>query len=199
MTEDNALTTMDANLNPVNAFKFRLDDQEMIGHITGLSFPVGTTKTDLKGDIPVANPTNPSSKVEVIGVIEDVKWNGGQTDALVVGMRVSPTNKGKIAAAFGPEGGADVDVQFDLYEYDHNGNKYFPALSSDNKMLQCKITQGTKVKVGNKKETDVEQPVNFRVELSMTPKPSNGDQNMKVATSLTDKFMRQFGIPVQAG
>jgi len=197
--EQTAFSVMDAALDPVHAIKFRLDDQELIGHVTGLSFPVGPTKTELMGDIPVADPTNPSSKVEVVGVIEDIKWSGGQTDPLDLRMRVSPTNKGKIASAFGPEGGADVEIMFALYEYDHANNKYFTALSSDSKLVKGKVTQGTKVSVGNKKETDIEQPVNFSVQISITPKLDSGDQSLQVATSMSDKFMRQFGVPVKAG
>jgi hypothetical protein len=188
-------TIIDTQCDAQEAYKFNPGKHKIVGHLQALSF-TGANKT-LAQDTPLSDPTNPTTKTNVTGVIDYIKWEGGETDPIYLSFRVSPANRGDILEAVSSKGGgAELSVQFSVYAFDHTQKVYYSWVNTDGQDVTGKIALNTKVEIAAQPNVDIEQPSNYSITLVMSPKSDGADQSLNVATSVSQKTVHQFGILV---
>lgn len=176
-----------------NAYNFNINYRLPLGYITQLDFTGSGTK--LTADTEIADPENPDQKVKVLGVMDGlICWEGGPADSIEIIFRVSSKNKAIIRnCVTSLTGGADVDAAWVLTDYDSEGKKYFKKFHTDGKAVKLVITNGTKVDVNEIPNTDVIQPQNYTVAISLTAKGEAGKQELFCAEDISHKVTRQLG------
>lgn len=186
-------TQIRSDCNYAHAMKFNVSNTDMLGHVLGMSFTAsGNT---LEPSLKVSDPLNPSSQVPVVGVVSFIHWEGGPTDPLTVRFLVPSKNRSKIKEALSSTtGGSDLSINFNIFEFDEDAKKYFLRLHSDNKDIQARIAEGTKMDVKDVADKLVLQPPIYMVDLTMSFKSNAGSQQLCCATSTNVKFTRQVGV-----
>ena len=190
---DNYFDLVDEVCSSEVAFNFSVGKQVRVGHVTALTFTISSKS--LKADTEVKDPTNPDSAVQAVASVDCIRWDGNPTHAIHMIGRLSPENKGLMKDALASSnGGADVSVKFDIYEYDFTAKKYFKMFTTDGADLKCIITENTKVRVGSDLALDVTQPPNFTFDIQLTGKGEK--QKLIFSASASSKINRDFGTKV---
>lgn len=167
---------------------------ERLGHIIKLSFP--SLNKELKVDSQVWDPENPDKTINVVAAIRNLRWDGGATDSFDFQGRLSPYNKAVLKEALSalPENGA-IEVEFVVYEYDLQANRYFKHLHTYKKPIQCTITDRSRATFESEPDDRyIKHPTNFIFEISLTPKNDVKDQNVGFAFRANGtQFSRHIG------
>ncbi|MCK4980890.1 MAG: hypothetical protein KAS62_10875, partial [Candidatus Delongbacteria bacterium] len=71
-------------------FYFQSDTQETVGHVTHMKI---SDDTELQNDLVVKDPLNYPQSVSVVGVLDDIYWEGSYADPIQMNFLVSTTNK----------------------------------------------------------------------------------------------------------
>src|SRR3990167_9848317 len=190
-------TMINSNCKAQAAYNFNIANKEKVGHLLSLAFT--TSGKELVADVPLSDPENPDNEVKVVGVIEGLKWEGGNTDPINIAGRLSPKNRGLLLEALSATGGGvDLEAEWVLYEYDHKEKKYFQKFHTDKKKIKMVLTEDTKVHIADDPDTIVQQPVNYTFEMSWTGKSEAGVQTLDVGHSADAKCVKQFGVHMDA-
>ncbi|ODN42214.1 hypothetical protein BGC07_03770 [Piscirickettsia litoralis] len=90
----------------------------------------------------------------------------------------------------------DIEHSHIVYAYDPNQKKYFKAYHTDNQSLKSVVDKDEtgKLNISLEKETaaDVQQPLNYRLTVTLRPKPE--EQIYITAVSETQKNCHQYGV-----
>ncbi|BBM86664.1 hypothetical protein [Candidatus Uabimicrobium amorphum] len=164
--------TVSKYCDSASAFRFNSDCQARLGHVTALK----VDGKDITADLTIRDPMNPqdaSKTVKVVGVINAFAWNLEITGSFDLSMQVSDDNKtellGKLLKGIQD---TSVEAKFTVYEYDTPKKKYFKAVDTDDKNMKGSIKlNGTDrmIAISEEPSQEVEQPTNFRFEISITP------------------------------
>lgn len=195
MPVQNYFKIIDAECSAKDTYDFTIARTSRIGHITAIKFTNGGK--ELKADTKVSNPESPDSKVDVVAVVDRVKWEGGPTDPIEFSARFSPEGKSIMKEALSSlTGGTEIELTWIIYEYDHKAKKYFQRFHTDGKGIKLVITKGTQLYVGEDPDTIIQQPMNFIFDGSFTAKNEGGKQELCCALSASAKFNREIGVDV---
>ena len=177
-------------------FNFQKDEQDIVGHITLCK--VGDDQFD--ADLNIADPEEASKEVKVFGVLSQIYWNGGYADPVQFSCQVSNANKVKIATLTHKSlANTEVLFQFNIYDYDPKEKKYykcFHANDTDLKGLVMKSGGDLEMSIDTDPGMEVVSPKNFNFNLSVMPQDLN--MEIHVATSVSDKFVKKWGVEVAA-
>ncbi len=181
----------------VQGYNFNRDAQGRVGHINSLMI----ADAELAADFSVIDPEAVSGDpVKVVAIVRDFAWNGGAVDGLQFGMQISSENKIKIATLLHQTmSNTTVTVNFTVYDYDRDEKKFFKALHTDGTALNCLVQlEGDQLVLflADDPDGEVEQPRNFSLQLGVMPDETQ--QEIHYAISISDKFVKQFGIDVSA-
>jgi hypothetical protein len=91
----------------------------------------------------------------------------------------------------------EVEVQFTIYDYDPKQKKYYQCFHTNAVKLKCLVyKQGGELAMSldMDQSTEVTSPKNHRFMLAAMPQDTA--QEIHLAVSLSDKFVKQFGITV---
>jgi hypothetical protein len=177
-------------------FNFQKDQQILVGHI--VSCKVGNDQFD--ADLNVADPEDSSKTVKAFGVVSSIYWNGGYAEPVQFSCQVSNANKVKIATLTHKSlANTEVLFKFNIYDYDPKEKKYykcFHANDTELKGLVLKSGGELAMAIDMDQSMEVVSPKNFAFSLGVMPQ----DLNMEIhlATSLSDKFVKKWGVEVAA-
>ncbi|MCG8635480.1 MAG: hypothetical protein MI863_16725 [Desulfobacterales bacterium] len=189
------MADLNFDCNIEQGFNFKKDIQEVVGHITELK--IGDT--ELNADIGVTDPTDiAGDKISVVGVMSNVMWEGGYAHGISFDAKVSNTNQTNIAGlTLNTLDSTAVELQFNVYKYDNAAKKYYKAFHANDATLKGLIeTRGGDLvlTIDTDPSMEVRNPLNFH--LSFNTMPADEEQDIHMAVSDTDKFVKKWGVPV---
>lgn len=193
MSDTNVYDLIDAECDFKKTIDFKVTNKAIVGVLLSLKFT--NCGISLEADTKVADPLNPNSTIPVVGIFESIAWTGEPNDPIVIKGKVTGGNKNKFAQAFSsPDGGAEIEAGWCVYQYDDNAKKYFEHFHTDKKGLKFVVTRGTKFKLDQKKD----ETEHHAFEISLTAKHDAEKQEVCVATDANTKFTRKIGAEVTA-
>ena len=182
------------NCSVSQGFNFQKDAQVLVGHINYLK--IGDT--ELATDMNVTDPTNISNMVKVVGVASNVAWNGGYADPLQFAAQIGTANKNTVATlTHKTMTNTQVEISFTIYDYDPKQKKYFQCFYSNNVKLKGLIYKSggeLALSVAMDQSMEVESPKNYT--LSIAVMPQDIAQEIFLAVSTNDKFVKRWGVNV---
>lgn len=176
-------------------FNFVKDVQDLVGHITALK--IGDT--ELSADIGVTDPTDISGdKVSVVGVMSSVYWQGGYAHPIAFDAKISNTNQTSVAGlTLNTLSSTEVTFQFNVYKYDNANKTYYKCFHANEADLSGLVeTSGGDLvlSIETDPSMEVRNPLNFHLNVSIMP--AEKEQDLHVAVSNSDKFVKVWGVPV---
>jgi len=181
--------------NVTQGFNFEKDAQTIIGHINYLK--VGDK--EMKADLSVTNPEDITKEVKIFGVASSIYWKGGYADPVQFSCQVSVDNKNSIATLLHKSmSNTEVEVQFTIFDYDPKQKKYYQCFHSNAVKLKCLVLKSggeLAIALDMDQSTEVVSPKNHRFSLGAMPQDIK--QEIHLAVSVSDKFVKQFGIEVK--
>jgi len=180
-----------------NAFNFRRDVHEKIGHVTNIKIgddDNGALVADLTLRDPIAG--DDTSEVKVAGVISSYHWEGGYAQPVQIAMQVSRENRKKLATLLQTTmKSIKLIINYEIYEYDRDAEVFYKSVHTNDTDLNCILqVQGTErvLYLNDTPGTEVENPVNYQLVVGMVPEEEQ--QEIHIAVSDTDKFVKPWGV-----
>ncbi len=178
-------------------FNFQKDVQTTVGHLN--SIKVGDTELDV--DLAVTDPTDlAGDKVKVAGVIADIYWNGGYAEPISITAQISNANQKAIALLLHSDlSNTAVEFAFTSYAYDPEPKKYYKCFHSNDEALKGLVEKSggeLRLNLDTDPSQEVVSPLNFSLSIGIMPEDT--EQDTHVAISDTDKFVKNWGVTVEA-
>lgn len=173
-------------------FTFAADSQNTIGYITSLAIGSST----LGPDFSVKDPTNGAS-IQVVAVLSQVSWAGGQSDSISFTGQVSTANKQKLALLLHqPLNNTQVQIGFKVFAYDPVARKYyksfFPATDAILKGLIAGSGNAPQLTVSSSPGSEVQSPANFQMSVGIAPQSIS--QTIQYAVGAGTQVAKPWGI-----
>jgi len=177
----------------VNAFNFKKELQERIGHVTELKIGDKSFKADFtKG---IRDPET-EKEVNAVGVISSYYWAGGYAESMSFTFQVSITNKTEVADLLHTKlKSIAAEIAFNIYEYDPEKKQFFKCVHTGGKEVKCLLQLEGDERVlylSDEPGMEVQQPMNFQVNLGLVPEDEQ--QDIQVALSTSKKFTLPWGV-----
>lgn len=167
--------------NSKKAYQFDLASSEpssnvkRIGHLITLAFP--SANKELMPDLVLANPETPQVKNKAAGVIERIAWAGGSDDQVEISCRLSFQNKRIFQEVLSTwKGDEDLRAEWIIYDYDVDQKKYFKRFYTCEEPVMLGIAENTRIWITEDADDFVQDPVNFILEASLTPRRTSKKQ-----------------------
>lgn len=178
-------------------FNFEKDSQNMVGHINSLK--IGDT--ELASDLAVTDPEAVSGDpVKVFGIAQSIFWQGGYSDPVQLTCQISTENKKTLATMVHQTlSNTTVGLSFTVYDYDPDEKKYYKCFHTDGQVLECLVQKSGGeliMSLDMDQAQEVVSPKNYTFQLGAMPEDK--EQAIHVAVSVSDKFVKKFGITVGA-
>ena len=177
-------------------FNFQKDEQILVGHI--VSCKVGDT--EFEADLNVSDPEDASNLIKVFGIVSGIYWNGGYADPVQLSCQVSNDNKVKIVTLTHKDlSNTEVVFKFNIYDYDPKEKKYYKCFHANDTDLNGLVEKSggdLNMSIDMDQSMEVVSPKNFSFDLGVMPQ----DQDMEIhlAVSVSDKFVKKWGVEVAA-
>lgn len=185
------MASIDKPCTVVNAFNFKRDVQDRIGHITALT--IG--ESALSADITLKQPTD-DADVSVVGVFSHLHWDGGKAEPMQITCNISVTNKNSIAAMLHTTmQSVTIQWTFNIFEYDREAKVYFRCFHSNDASISGLIqTQGAErvIYLADEPNSEVQKPENYQLTFGIVPEDQQ--QDIHIAVSNTQNFVKPWGI-----
>ena len=189
-----AESSYDCNVS--QGFNFQKDVQDIVGHITSLK--IGDT--ELKSDFSLTNPEDISQTIKVFGVMSSIYWNGGYADPLQFSCMVSVDNKNALTLMTHKSmSNTEVELAFTVYAFDEKAKKYFKAFHTNDVKLKSLVQKSAgelHMSIDNDQASEVMSPKNYQFTLGAMPQDI--EMEIHMAVSVSDKFVKKFGVEVKA-
>jgi len=183
---------LDFACSVIQGFNFQKDQQVTVGHIVACK--VGNDQ--FGADFKVSNPEDAAKLIEVFGIVEGFYWNGGYADPVQFSCQVSNKNKTKIATLTHKSlASTEVLLKFNIYKFDPKEKKYFKCFHSNDAELKGLIAKSggeLVMSIAEDNSREIESPLNYSFNLGVMPQPAN--MEIHVAVSLSDKFVKKWGV-----
>ncbi|MBS0615341.1 MAG: hypothetical protein JSR58_02160 [Verrucomicrobia bacterium] len=173
------------------AFDFKIKEMPITGYILSMKL-----KDDaLKADWGVKDPENPNNLLDVVAILDHIKWSGKATDPITFIGRMSTENR-KVYNAWRAkqEGGSDVLINWVIKEYDDGAKQYYQSFHSEGAEIKFMTTETQPPDMEPKEEAKPEKPKNYKFTLCLSPKSEGGVQMLGYATSVDHKMPVELGI-----
>lgn len=175
-------------------FNYQKDAQVLVGHITYLK--IGDQ--ELKADLEVTDPENNANLVKVVGVANFVGWNGGYAEPVQFACQVSNANKVSVATLTHKSlSNTEVLFKFNIYDFDPGEKKYFKCFHSGDVQLKGLVQKAggsLEISIANDQSMEVVSPKNFTLQMGVMPQEVA--QSIMMATSVSQKFVKKWGVAV---
>ena len=180
------------------AFNFDKTMQSKVGHIN--SMKIGDTELDV--DLAVTDPTDlAGDKVKVVGVISGIGWEGGFAQSIVISAQIGNANQKAVTLLRHADlSNTAVEFKFTTYDYDPDAKKYYKCFHANDEVLKGLVEKDASGSLGLSidpdQSTEVMSPMNFFFDIGIMPEDT--EQEIHVAVSDTDKFVKPWGVTVEA-
>lgn len=178
-------------------FNFQKDEQVLVGHIVSCKVAGGD---QLKADLNVSNPEDPASLIKVFGVLSGIYWAGGYADPIQYSCQVSNDNKVEIAQLTHKSlTNTEVVFQFNIYDFDPKEKKYYKCFHANDTDLNGLVEKSggqLNMSIDMDQSMEIVSPKNFTFNLGVMPQDTN--MEVHLATSVSGKFVKKWGVEVAA-
>lgn len=185
------MPAIDKQCSIFNAYNFKRDLQDKIGHVTYLKIGENELVKDQELKIPLDD-----SLLKVVGPIGNFHWEGGYAQPLLFTIQLSITNKNAVAALLHTTmQSVAVVIAFNIYDYDPIAKKFFRCLHSNDVNLNSIIyMQGRErqIYLQDEPSAEVTKPLNFQLTLGVIAEDTQ--QEIHLAVSLDRKFVKPWGV-----
>lgn len=184
------MPAIDKPCSVFNAFNFKRDVEDRIGHLTTLKIGDKT----LTADITLKQPTDEADK-KCVGVISHLHWDGGIAEPVQITFQVSITNKNEVATLLHTAmKSVVIEWTFNIFEYDKEAKQYFLAFHTNETAIKGLIqTQGSeRVLYLSDTPGEVQKPENYQVVIGTIPEDEQ--QSIHMAVSVDKKFVKPWGV-----
>jgi hypothetical protein len=181
----------------VQGFNFQKDQQTPVGHITALT----VSKKKLENKLTVQDPTKidkgPAEKI--VGVITNIRWNGGFAEPIIFTCQVTAKNRETIAILTHKDlSNTEVEFAFNVYEFDAGAAtpKYYLSFHSNKKSLKGLVEKNggnLEMEIDSEPSPEVVSPRNYELYLSVMPNDGKAEE-VHLAVSDTAKFVKKWGV-----
>lgn len=176
-------------------FNFQKDVQELVGHLTAMT--IGGT--ELSADLGVTDPTDISGdKISVVAVLSDIYWEGGYGHSISLSGKVSNANQTSMAGlTLNTLSSTEVVFQYNVYKYDNAEKTWYKCFHANETDLNGLVETNSGdlvLSIDTTPSPEVPNPLNFH--MSMSIMPADEEQDIHVAVSNSDKFVKKWGVPV---
>lgn len=123
--------------------------------------------TEIKAEVVVCDPADPTRQMTIAAPIEAVYWNSECPDQSIhLTCRISPQFKSSLLEVLcGAKVKPKVEAQWAIYEYDYSKQKYYRSFHTDDKTILLTIPSGMdKVQISDRFERDA-MPVSFSMNM----------------------------------
>ena len=175
-------------------FHFNRYEQDNVGHVPFFQFEDGPV--ELNADFTVTDPIDGMSSINVVGVMQNIYWQGGYADPIEMAFNVSTNNKNNVMTLIHTSlSNTTVHFSFNIYQYDPVSEAYFNAFHTNDAVLEGMITRlggDLQLFIDDDPSLEVPAPQNFQMLISIMP--PDFEQELHLAVSSTDKFVKQWGF-----
>jgi len=178
-------------------FNFEKDAQILVGYVNELK--IGDR--ELAADLHVTDPEDVSGTLKVVGVVSNIRWQGGYADPVHFSSQVSTDNKNTLATLVHKElSNTEVEFEFTVYDYDPRQKKYYKAFHTDGTKLKGLILKSggeLAMNIDMEQSMEVVSPKNYAFTLGVMPQEE--EQQIHLAFSVSDTFVKPWGVTVGGG
>ena len=185
------MPSIDKPCSVFNAFNFKRDVQDRVGHLTTLKIGDKVITADLS----VKQPTDEAA-TKVVGVISNFHWDGGIAEPLQISFQVSLPNKNEVATLLHTSlKSIVIEWTFNIFEYDREAKTFFLAFHTNATAVKGLIqTQGSDrvFHLADEPGSEVQKPENYQVVIGVVPEDT--EQALHMAVSNDKKFVKPWGV-----
>ncbi len=181
-------------LSVYQGFNFKKDKQDRVGFVTSLKLGTLTLKVDLTT---AKDPTNPANALASVLILDNFSWGTGVTDSLQFSGRISRVNKIKIEEALlGSFTNTEVEIDYAIFEYDALAKSYFKSCYPNAvcKGLIEKHGDELALSVEGDPADEIQSPINFVFNLSVTP--NEEEQSINISVKKNSPITKSWGLTV---
>lgn len=178
-------------------FNFQKDQQTPVGHITKLK--IATKAFDTKLMVQDPEKIEKGTTVPVVGVISNIRWNGGFAEPIIFTCQVNAVNR-ETAAILTHTKLADTSVEFafNVYEFDAGESPpgYYPSFHSNKKEVKGLIEKSggnLEFEIDPEPSPEIPSPRNYELYLSVMPNDGKAEE-IGLAVSTKAKFVKNWGV-----
>jgi len=176
-------------------FNFKRDVQNKLGHLKALTVGQQAIEANIEVNSPEAG-----DKVNVVGIISDLTWDGGDAHPLSLSCQVSNSNKVILAGLTGATlHDTSVEFDFDIFSYDPapDQRKFHRCFHCNDEVVKGRLGKdhGGKLSIKIHKDAshEVESPLNFTLWFEV--KPEEIEQFLHIAHAVGANETSQWGVP----
>lgn len=173
-------------------FNFKKDKSTTVGFITALK----VNDIEIKADITVKDPLNPTTDLPVVAVLSDAHWSTGTTDTIGFSGQCTAGNRQNLAIMLYKDlTKVEVLFKYDVYEYDPMAKKYFKCFhcgDTEMKGLLEKNGADLHLSVADDASAEVQSPLNYSFHIGI--KPQSTEQALTIATADQKTVVKQWGV-----
>jgi hypothetical protein len=179
-------------------FNFDKTNQSIVGHIN--SMKIGDTELDV--DLAITDPTDlAGDKIKVVGVMSGIGWEGGFAQGIMISAQIGNANQKMVTLLQHADlSNTAVEFKFTTYAYDPDAKKYYKCFHANDEVLKGLVEKdssgGLGLSIDSDQSTEVMSPLNFFFDIGIMPEDT--EQEIHVAVSDTDKFVKNWGVTVKA-
>jgi hypothetical protein len=165
-----------------------------LGHLKVLTIGQESIEANMEVICPETN-----DKVNVVGIISDISWDGGDAHPISITCQISNTNKVLITGLTGETlHDTSVDFDFDIYRYDPapDQRKFYKCFHCNDEGVKGRLVKsGGKLQVSIAQEAshEVESPLNFTLDFAVNPEEI--EQVLHVAHAVGANKTSRWGVP----
>jgi hypothetical protein len=182
------------NCDVYQGFNFKKDKQSTVGFLTALK----VNDQDLLVNLTAKDPTNPTTDLKAVAILDNAQWGTGVTDTIYLSGRIAVDNRQSLAVLLLNDlTKVEVEINFSVYEYDPLAKSYYLAFHSNGapvKGILEKRGSDLSLEVSDDPSGEVQSPQNFAVQIGVKPAPQA--QEIHLATSQTAKIVKSWGMTV---
>jgi hypothetical protein len=179
-------------------FNFDKTMQSIVGHIN--SMKIGDTELD--ADLGITDPTDlAGDKIKVVGILSGIGWQGGFAQGINISAQIGNKNQKAITLLQHADlSNTAVEFKFTTYAYDPEKKVYYKCFHANDTVLKGLVEKdasgGLGLSIDPDQSTEVMSPMNFFFDIGIMPEDT--EQEIHVAVSDTDKFVKKWGVTVAA-
>lgn len=177
-----------------NGFNFKRDVQRKLGHLKALT--IG--QEAIEANMEVISPET-GDKINVVGIMSFVGWEGGDAHPIQVSCQVSNSNKVLLTGLTGDTlHDTSVEFDFDVFTYDPapDQRKFYKCFHCNDEVVKGRLVKsGGKLQVTIAQEAshEVESPLNFTLDFAVNPEEI--EQVLHVAHAVGANKTSRWGVP----
>jgi len=178
-----------------NGFNFKRDIQNPLGHLKALTVGQQVIEANMEVISPEAG-----DMVTVVGIISEVKWEGGDAHPITVKCQVSNSNKVLLTELTGDTlHDTGVEFDFDIFEYDPapDQRKFYKCFHTNDEVVKGRLEKDHKgklsIEVAKEASHEVESPLNFYMKFTVNPEEI--EQVLHIAHAVQSNKTSRWGVP----